>query len=160
IPLRHHALGPGTWFIFIGADPPDSVLGGPPPNPILNVELTVSFSPPTPPATNESCATPLDVGAGGHFQGSFADVSSDVLACQLRNPDLVYTFTTQARANVHVVAQATPNWLLQLTVRATCGAGTFDDCFLSNGTFAGPRTLERTYYDLAAGTWFLILEDW
>jgi hypothetical protein len=83
-----------------------------------------------------------------------------VQACTLKDRDLVYRLGTSDRANVHVVAKAVPNYLLQMALRPTCGAGSFADCFMSNGTFVGPRTLERTFYDLAPGTYYLVLEDW
>jgi hypothetical protein len=163
MPLRHLALPPGTYFLFVGADPPNPpiyVAGTPPPvNDSGLVELSVTFGAPSAHPTNESCAAPLDLGSGGHFEGSFVDVTTDTMACgAYGGPELVHTFTLGAPANVHLTLQSTA--IIDVVLRTTCGDGPYTDCFLMDIPSAGPRNTERTWYDLPAGTYFLTLTDW
>jgi hypothetical protein len=139
--VRRRALPAGEYYVLI-AD-----IGG-------EVGVEVIFEDPTEPPTNESCAMPLDVSAGGTFPGSLVDVGDDVeSSCGSTNaPDLVYSFTTTEERDVVVSAASVSGDSISVAVQSTCDdEGSELRCV--RGSTAGTRL-----HQVPAGTYFVIVE--
>lgn len=141
--IRRRSLDAGTYFIVVAASSTGTI------------GLDVEFGPPIPPSANQTCATAIDVSAGGRFNGSFVEVSDDVMmtGCGFTgSPDLVYTFTTTAEQDVTISAQATTGESVSYAVRSACDmASTQVRCDYGNPA-AG------VLHQLPAGTYFIIVE--
>jgi len=138
---RRRSLPVGQYYVLV-AD-----IGG-------DVGVEVVFEDPTEPPTNESCAMPLDVSAGGTFPGSLVDVADDVsTSCGSTNaPDLVYTFTTTEERDVVVSAASLSGDSLSVAVQSTCGDED-TDLRCVRGSTAGTRL-----HQVPAGTYFAVVE--
>ncbi|MDQ3031618.1 MAG: MopE-related protein [Myxococcota bacterium] len=140
--IRRRGLGAGTYFVVLhgyGAG---------------EIAVTVELSEPTPPPTNETCATPIDVSAGGTFMGTMLDVDDDLTTgCGFSgSPDLVYAFTTTAERDVRISATATTGESVAWEVRPTCeSAAGAVRC-----AYGGPAS--GRIHQLPAGTYYLVLE--
>jgi hypothetical protein len=140
--IRSRALPPGTYFLIVS----DTGLG--------DIEIDLQLSDPLPAPTNETCAMPIDVSAGGTFTGSFVDVADDFMTtCSYaRQADLVYSFTTTEAQDVRISLVSDTGDTMAFEVRSTCtDAGTTVRC--SSGAPAG-----STLHTVPAGTYFIIAE--
>jgi hypothetical protein len=140
--FRHRQLSAGTYFVVVSA----SAAG--------DVTVNASFTEPSPPPTNETCAAPIDISAGGVFNGEIFDTRDDLTtSCGIADSaDLVYSFTTEAEQDVRITATAMTGESLAWEVRPTCDS--------SEGSvrcaYGGPAT--GRLHQLPAGTYFLVLE--
>ena len=139
--LRRRSLPAGTYFAAVSTSSASDVV------------VTVTFADATPTPSNETCAAPVDVSAGGHFLGSFVDVAHDLtLSCNASAAaDLVYTFTTSETKDVTVRATSPSGDTLVGAIRSTCEGTTDLRC-------TGGAPLATTMHSLAAGTYFIVLE--
>ena len=139
---RVRDLAAGTYFAIIS----DTGIG--------EVEIDVEIGPPEPAPTNETCATPTDVSAGGTFMGSFVDVMDDLsMSCGFgAAPDLVYSFTTTAIRDVRIGLLSTTGETMNFTVRSDC-TDSATELRCVRGSPAG-----TTLHELPVGTWFIIVE--
>lgn len=140
--IRRRGLTAGTYYVVLtgyGAG---------------EIAVDVAITTPTPPPTNETCATPIDVSAGGTFAGTMLDVMDDLTtSCGFGgSPDLVYTFTTTSVRDVRISATAITGESMTWDVRPTCGATTGS----VRCAYGGPAS--GRIHQLPAGTYFLILE--
>jgi hypothetical protein len=158
--LHHLALPAGTYVVFIGVSPPDTiVIGAPRPTLATTIQLDVAFNPPSAPPANETCDTALDLGAGGHFEGRFVGATDDLAPCGLAGlgfTDLFYSLTLDASSNVQFSWNA--ETLVFVTLRTACVAGGLDDCSFLDWRLASGA--DRTFYGVAPGTYLVIIEDW
>jgi hypothetical protein len=140
--IRRRSLAPGTYYVIVTG------FG------VGEVAIEASFTPPSPPPANDSCATALDVSAGGMFTGTMLDVGDDVsTSCGLSGaPDLVYTFTTTSVRDVRVSATAATGESMAWEIRPICGATT-GALRCASGSPATGRI-----HELPAGTYFLVVE--
>jgi hypothetical protein len=140
--VRRRALDAGTYFIIVTGYGTGDVV------------VTVDLTDPTPPPTNESCTSPIDVSAGGHFEGTFLDVRDDhLVGCGFGgSPDVVYTFTLTDVSDVQIDARSVTGEALSWAVGTTCGS-TVGEERCAYGTPAS-----GTLHELAAGTYFLVVE--
>ncbi|MBK8173248.1 MAG: putative metal-binding motif-containing protein [Sandaracinaceae bacterium] len=138
--LRRRNLAAGTYFVVISTSSPSAVV------------VTAAFTDPTSNPTNETCTAPTDVSAGGHFLGSFVDVTNDLsLSCNAGiAPDLVYTFTIDTQKDVAIRATSPTADTIVTALRSTC-AGTDLRC-------TGGAPLATNVHSLDAGTYFIVLE--
>jgi hypothetical protein len=145
--LRKRALPAGTYYLVV-ASAPWLPSGGD------EVAVEVVFSPPSDPPSNETCAAPIDVSAGGRFRGSFVDVADDVfLSCGYGgSPDLVYAFTLTEAKDVAITATSSTGDSLSGAIFGACGVvGEERRC-------TGGAPFDTRLHSLPAGTYHLILE--
>lgn len=136
--VRMRRLEPGTYFVLV-AD-----IGG-------DVFVEVDFGEPIPAPPNDTCASPLDVSAGGTFPGSLVEVSNAVTAtCGSGGPDLLYTFTIDEPRDVVASALSETGDNLGLGVATSCFA---DEVRCVRGAPVATRI-----HSLAPGTYFLVVE--
>ncbi|WP_053232104.1 MopE-related protein [Sandaracinus amylolyticus] len=147
--LRYRALEPGTYFVLAGAE---RNFGS---GATDQLTLDVTFSPDTTPPTNETCASALDVGAGGTFTADFIDTRDDLaLECGEDDwPELVYAITTSARADLRVTLDGFAR--LGLSVRSACGDAT---SALGCVVLEPHEDRVRVFPDVPAGTHYFVLE--
>ncbi len=140
--IRRRSLDAGTYFVVVASSTPGQI------------DLTVTFGDPIPPAANDTCDMPTDVSAGGTFMGSFVEVADDVTtSCGLgARPDLLYTFTTTEEQDVRISARAPTGDSLNWSLRTTCT----DDSSDLRCVYGGPAS--GTVHQLPAGTYFLVVE--
>jgi hypothetical protein len=140
--LRRRSLGPGTYFIVIGV-PTTGMF-----------DLRVELGEPVEPAANDTCASPIDVSAGGTFEGSFVEVADDLTTtCGFSgSPDLVYTFTTTEETNVRVTAQTMSGYQLAVSVRDDCADGSMQ----RRCAYGGPAS--TVAHQLPPGDYFIVVE--
>ncbi|MBX3269301.1 MAG: putative metal-binding motif-containing protein [Sandaracinaceae bacterium] len=140
--VRRRSLPAGTYYAVVAA----SSTG--------DIGLTVRFGPPIDPATNDLCASPIDVSAGGTFMGTTIETTDTVLtSCGFTgSPDLFYTFTTTEERNVTISALAATGDSMTWALADGCGGfGSPLRC-----VYAAPAT--STVHQLPAGTYFLVVE--
>jgi hypothetical protein len=143
--VRMRSLDPGTYFIVM------SSLGGP-----GEMGLTVELSDATPPPTNETCETAIDVPVpmGGTYTGSFIGVADDAsFSCGSSGQgDLFYTFTIPdgGSQTVNVSLTSDTGEGMNFAVLDGC-AGTTLRC--AYGSPAQGRT-----YRLGPGTYVVAIE--
>jgi hypothetical protein len=144
--VRLRALEPGTYYLVM------SSLGGP-----GEMALTVELNDPTPPATNDTCETAVDVPVpmGGSYRGSFIGVADDVtLSCgpSSGQPDLFYRFTIpdggSHTVNVSLVSETGEG--MNFAVLDGCAGTTFRCAY---GSPAQGRA-----YRLGPGTYIIAIE--
>lgn len=140
--LRARELAAGTYFLMIA----DSGTG--------TMQVDAEFGPPLAAPPNETCASPLDVSAGGSFPGSYVDVPDTYrLGCGTsRGADLVYTFTTTEPQDVRMTLIGERSETMALSVRSACD----DDTTALRCASGGP--VGTTLHELPAGTYFVIAE--
>lgn len=140
--IRTRSLDAGTYFVIVSASSP-----GP-------IGLTVTYAAPIPPATNDTCASPIDVSAGGSFMGSMVDVGDELTtSCGFGGaPDLVYTFTTATEQDVQISARSITGESLSWSVRTACSDASSE----LRCTYGSPAA--GRIHQLAAGTYFLVVE--
>lgn len=141
---RARSLEAGTYYALVFD------LGG-------EIVIEAEFADPTPPATNETCDTPIDVGAGGVFTGSFVDVADDVRTdCGTgAAPDLTYSFTiadADGPQDVLVTAVSLTGETMSIAVRSDC-ADEATEVRCARGAPVGTRL-----HSLPAGTYTVIVE--
>ncbi len=140
--IRRRALDPGTYYVILAA----SSTG--------EIGLDVTFGPPIDPPTNDTCASPIDVSAGGRFMGSTVETSDDVVtSCSFSgSPDLIYSFTTTTEQNVRITALSTTGESMAYSVRT--------DCMMQASEvrcdYGSPAS--GVIHQLPAGTYFLVVE--
>ncbi|MCB9593438.1 MAG: putative metal-binding motif-containing protein [Sandaracinaceae bacterium] len=140
--IRRRSLDPGTYFVVLAA----SSTG--------EIGLTATFGPPIEPVTNDTCATPIDVSAGGTFMGSTVETSDAALTtCGFSgSPDLFYTFTTTTEQNVTISALSTTGESMTWEVADDCSSlATPRRC-----RYAAPAS--GTLHQLPPGTYILMVE--
>lgn len=146
--IRRRSLPEGTYYLIIAGGTGAT---------FSDITLTVALTAPTPTPTNESCAMPQDVPAGGGtISGSFVDVRDDLTAgCGFGGSlDLVYRFTVPSGGprDVRISATAARSEALSFAVRSTCDmASTELQC--AYGSPAAARL-----HELAPGDYFVIVE--
>lgn len=140
--IRQRSLPAGTYFVIVSA----SAAG--------DVTIQASFTAPSPPPTNETCATPIDISAGGIVNGVMFDSRDDLTTqCGIEtSADIVYTFTTTSEQDVRISASASTGESLAWEVRPTCDSSE-GSVRCAYGAPASGRL-----HQLPAGTYFLILE--
>lgn len=140
--VRRRSLGPGTYFVVIGS------------NRSAEVGVRVTFEPPLPAPTNESCSNPLDVSAGGTFTDSTVEVRNDITTmCGFgAAPDLIYTFTTTMPQNVQITVTEDGGATMNYEVRT--------DCAMASSQIECERgdPASGTLFELPAGTYFIVVE--
>lgn len=140
--IRTRELAAGTYFVIVSS-------AG-----IGEVDLLVELGDPVPAATNESCASPIDVSAGGRFEGTFVDATDDhPTGCGFgAAADLVYSFTLAAPRDVTIAALAPDGETLDFSVRTAC-ADMASELRCVRGSPARARLRS-----LPAGTYYLIVQ--
>ncbi|HJL19259.1 MAG TPA: putative metal-binding motif-containing protein [Sandaracinaceae bacterium LLY-WYZ-13_1] len=140
--IRRRSLEPGTYFVVVAA----SSTG--------EIGLDVSFGEPIEPPPNDTCASPVDVSAGGTFMGSFVEVADDLdTECSVGSaPDLVYELSTSATQDVQISATSVSGASLSYSVRSTCA----DDASEVRCAYGDPAT--GTIHELPAGTYYVVVE--
>lgn len=140
--IRVRSLDEGTYYILVAG-----VFGAG--EIFVNVELTD----PLPPPPNETCASPIDVSAGGTFTGSFVDVADDTTAgCSFgSSPDLFYSLHLDASADVRITASS-PDADVSWSIRESCAVPASDLRCSYGSPAAG------TLHQLDAGDYFIVLE--
>ena len=135
-------LGAGTYYIIAAA----SSTG--------EIGLTVTYGDPIDAATNDTCGSPIDVSAGGRFDGTMVEVADDYdTVCSFSgSPDLVYTFTTTEVRDVQISAQAPSGDRMAYSVRTTCDS----DASAVRCDYGDPAA--GVLHQLPAGTYFIIVE--
>jgi hypothetical protein len=144
---RTHSLPAGEYFFLLGTSAGTT---GAASDALVDVQL----SDPVPPATNDSCATPIEVPAvGGTFRGDTIGVVDDVTTrCGSSTPDVFYRLTlTETR---DIIARATGSGTDTVTVSL------LDQCVRSPMTLrcdsgTGPSFIARS---MPAGTYFIAVE--
>ena len=139
--IRRRSLEPGTYYVIS-----QSFSGG-------EIVLRSAFTDPLPTIANDTCASPIDVSAGGTFRGSFVEVEDDVrTSCgAFGAPDLFYTFTTTEARDVQISAVADTGDAMSWALSSACGAAPDLRC-----TRLTPAS--GTIHELPAGTYFLTVE--
>ncbi len=142
--VRARSLPEGTYYLLIAG------LYG-----TGEIVLNVEFSDPTPPATNDTCASPIDIPeGGGTLSGSFVDVEDDTTTtCGSFNaPDLFYHLHLDAPADVRVSAGSTTGESMAWSFRSTCETPATDlQC-----AYGAPAT--GRVHQLPAGDHYLVVE--
>jgi hypothetical protein len=140
--IRLRSLDAGTYFVLLTG----SSTG--------EIAIDVEFTEPTPPPTNETCATPIDVSAGGTFTGTMLDADDDLTtSCGFGGaPDLVYVLTTTTERDVRITATAITGESLSWELRPTCDATAGS----IRCAYGGPAT--GRIHQLPAGTYYIVLE--
>ncbi len=136
--VRSRALAAGTYYVLV-AD-----IGG-------DLALEALFDEPTDPPSNEQCDAPLDISAGGHFEGSFVDVGDELMTrCTSGSaPDLVYAFTLEEERDVSFAA-ASEGGTVVAEVQQPCGG---DSLRCVRG-----RTAAGRLHRAQPGTYYLVVE--
>ena len=145
--VRKRALAAGTYYVVV-ASAPWLPSGGD------EVAVEVVFTTPSVPPTNETCAAPIDVSAGGRFSGSFVDVADDLsLPCGYGgSPELVYAFELTERKDVSITATSSSGDSLSGAVYGACGAaGEVLRC-------TGGAPFDTRLRDLPPGRYHLVIE--
>ncbi|MDH5493431.1 MAG: putative metal-binding motif-containing protein [Myxococcales bacterium] len=142
--LRRRRLEPGTYFLVL------QDRGG-------ELVVEVTFGPPVDPPTNESCASPMDLGAGASTLGSFVDVLDDhETECGAFSAgDLVYSITVPAGGgskDLLVSALSLTGESLSFSVQRSCG-DELSSLRCARGSPAGTRI-----HELPEGSYFIIVE--
>ncbi len=140
--VRIRALPAGSYFAIVSSDQ------------AVQVVLEASFDPPTAPATNTTCDHPIDIGAGGRFEGNFVDAGDDQrLACGFMGAeDLTYRFTLDKEQDVELSALSLSGGRMSFEVRGSC-----DDPATSVRCVSDAPARARLY-QLPAGTYYVVLE--
>ncbi len=145
--LRARALPAGTYFVILQDGSP----GG-------EVVVDVDFSDPTPDPPNDTCDAPMDIGGGGHFEGTLIDVGDEAsLACGSEGSgDVVYRFTLTEPRDVHVALSSTSG--------ATSDSMSFElrrSCDEASSALRCSRgePAQALYHELPAGEYFLWVES-
>lgn len=140
--LRRRSLEPGTYFLVLSARLTTEIV------------LDVEFGPPIDPPTNDTCASPVDVSAGGTFMGSFVEVADDLASeCSVGSaPDLVYELTTTEEQDLVISATSPTGGNLSYSVRTACD----DDATQVRCAYGSPAT--GRIHQLPAGTYYIIVE--
>jgi hypothetical protein len=141
--VRRRSLEPGTYFVLLAA----SVTG--------RIGVDVQLGAPIDPPPNDTCATPLDVSAGGRFMGSFAEVANDLdTACSVGDAaDLVYELTTTEERDVLISALSSSGANLSYSVRSSCA----DDATELRCAYGDPAS--GRLHQLAPGTYYVVVES-
>ncbi|MEM9192305.1 MAG: pre-peptidase C-terminal domain-containing protein [Myxococcota bacterium] len=140
--IRSRAVPAGTYFAIVNNTS------------VEEIAITVNFTDPTPVPSNETCASPVDVSAGGTFSGDFIDVGNDhQTSCGGSVPELAYTFTLANPSNVTIGLQNPINRTMAFSVRSACE----DMATELRCTRGAPA--RSTLYSLPAGTYFILAED-
>ncbi|MAQ16714.1 MAG: hypothetical protein CMN30_18215 [Sandaracinus sp.] len=139
--IQRRALEAGRYYVLIGD------IGG-------DLAVEVLFRDPTEAPTNETCATALDVSAGGSFPGTLIDVTDDAdTSCGPSGAsDLVYTFTTTEVRDLVVGAVSDTGDRVYIGLQQSC-SDTATSLRCVNGATVGTRV-----HQLPAGTYFLVVE--
>jgi hypothetical protein len=119
------------------------------------VVLEAQFAPPTKAPTNASCKSPLDVSAGGRFEGDFVDVGDDEqIACGFPGSnDLTYEFTIDEPRDVELSALSATGERMNFAVRTKC-----DDAKTTLRCVSDAPARARMYA-VPAGTYYVVLES-
>ncbi len=141
--LRARNVPAGEYFLVVK----DASDGG-------ELVVDVTLSAPTPDPANADCSDPLDVSAGGRFEGTLVDVSdSTTLACGSGGPDAVHRFTLTEPRDVVVALNSTSGTdSMAFELRSSC-----DDEGSALRCTRGEPALAR-YHQLPAGTYYLWVE--
>lgn len=140
--VRARSLAAGTYFVLVT----DSSVG--------DIVVDVGITDATPAPSNETCAAPVDVSAGGSFSGSTVDVVDDLETnCGFgAAPDLVYSFTTTETQNVRIGLLSPSGETMNFSVRSACADGTTERrCVRGNPA-------STMLHELPAGTYYIIAE--
>ncbi len=139
--VQRRNLPAGRYFVIVSGGPGEVV-------------VTATFSEPTPPAMNETCAMPTELVPGVRTPGSFVDVRDDVVTrCGFSgSPDLFYSFTTVAEQDVRIVATARTGESLAWEVRSACET----PASAIRCAYGSPSS--GTLHQLPAGTYYVIVE--
>lgn len=137
-----HSLPAGTYFI---------VLEGPASRPV-DFTLDVAFSAATVPTAGDTCADAIPLISGTPATGTFADAENDLeVSCGLHYRDLVYQFDLPVASDVLLDLDADSRAALSLRTNCT-DPGSQLSC-----TAGDP--VRRRFYNLAAGSYFVVAEN-
>jgi len=143
--LRVRALPAGRYSLIVAVGSAAST-----------VVLDVTLSDPTSAPSNSTCASALDVSAGGSFQGNFVDVpNSATSSCDVDTrdqPDLFYKLMLKRSQDVEVSAVADDGELTLALFQGNCQSNAREQ-----RCFTGPRVLSH-FYQLPAGEYMLLVE--
>jgi hypothetical protein len=140
--VRLRALPPGRYFAIASSDV------------AARVVLSVSFDPPSEAPTNTTCEHPLDISAGGRFEGNFVDAGDDEqVACGFPGAeDLIYQFTLDEERDVELSAVSLSQGRMNLAVRSDC----HDPSTTLRCVSDAPA--RARLYQLPKGTYYVVLE--
>lgn len=141
--LRRHSLPPGEYFVLVASSGTGSV------------DLTVTFSPPTPAPTNDTCASATVLPGPGTYPASTVGLRDDYpLSC---NPgshaDAVFEFTTRAVQDVSIRSNAMGS-SAAIAVVSECTPLSILRC--NRGFFGTPPAIRVR--SLPAGRWYILAE--
>jgi hypothetical protein len=141
--LRTRALAPGEYFVVASA-----AFGA------GSVLLKVTFTEPTEPPVNTTCANAIDVSAGGHFDGDFIDIADTTdTGCGLaKRPDLYYKLRLTAESDLEVSAIGSEAQAVTLALRKGCTAESEELRCQSD------QRILAYYHQLPPGDYVLIVE--
>jgi hypothetical protein len=141
--VRIRALPPGRYFAIVNSE--------------LSAQLVLEarFADATDPPPNRTCEAPIDISAGGRFEGDFVDVGDDAtLPCGFPGAhDLVYTFTTEEERDVELSAISVTGERMNFAVRTAC-----DDPQSTLRCISAAPARARLH-QLPAGTYFVVIES-
>lgn len=117
--------------------------------------VDLRLAPATEAPSNTSCENPLDISAGGRFDGELVDVGDDEsIACGFEQAnDLVYVFTTEEERDVEILAISTTGERMNFAVRTDCDAAPTTIRCLSDAP------ARARLHQLPAGRYYLVLES-
>jgi hypothetical protein len=140
--VRLRALPAGRYFAIVSSEQSKQVV------------LEARFDPPSEPSTNTTCASPIDISAGGRFEGNFVDAGDDEqLACGFAGAeDLVYSFTISEERDVELSALSLSGGRMSFEVRRSCGDAA------STSRCVSDSPARARLYRLPAGSYFVVLE--
>jgi hypothetical protein len=102
-----------------------------------------------------TCASPIDISAGGRFEGSFVDVGDEeVVPCGFAGAnDLLYQFTTAELHDVEISALSQTGERMNLELRSVC-----EDTRSALRCLSDAPARARVH-ELPAGTYYLVVES-
>ncbi len=143
--VRKRALPAGDYFVMLGTSSGTTAA--------TDISLQVDLAPATTPPSNDLCTSPVVIPpTGGTFRGDLVDVAANVnTRCGGTRPDLVYSITLPARANVVARATSTRNDSLTLAL--------VDRCVASPNTLRCDTNAPAAFTarELEPGTYFLVV---
>lgn len=141
--IRVRALPAGRYFVIASSEQSSELV------------LDARFAAATEAPTHTSCASPLELGDGGRFEGDFVDVGDEEdIPCGFQDAaDLVYTFTLDRLQDVEISAISFTGERMNVAVRRTCD----DDSTTLRCLSAAPA--RGRLYSLEAGTYYAVVES-
>lgn len=137
------ALGAGTYYILLEAYTP------------TEYTLEVDFGPPSDPPANDTCASAVDVSAGGTFHGSLVSASDDGdISCRSSGYlDAAYTFTIDEVLDVDIEVDGEGSYEAYFGLQTECGNQSTDiGCVDSSPA-------RKLFRSMDPGTYYILVES-